>query len=98
MPIFEESRYEDAAVVPVAASDGVFRATIQPELGDVIVEDYTMHRVVEGDQLDQIAYRAYGDPEFWWRIADANTDVLTGFPDDLKPGMLLRIPLLAADF
>lgn len=30
------------------------------------------HDVVEGDRLDLIGARYFGDPELWWRIADAN--------------------------
>lgn len=96
MPIYEESRYEDALVVPVAGSDGVYRATIQAPLGSVEVgEEYTVHRVVEGDRLDLLADRAYGDAEFWWRIADANPEL--DYPDELTPGQLLRIPTLAVE-
>jgi len=97
MPVYDESRYAGSRLAPVAASDGVFRVTIQPALGDPIIDDFTMHLVVEGDSLDRLADRAYGDSEFWWRIADANLDVLLGYPDDLVPGQLLRIPVLAVD-
>ena len=30
------------------------------------------HVVVEGDRLDNLAARHLGDPELFWRIADAN--------------------------
>lgn len=40
------------------------------------------HRVAEGDRLDLIAHRYYGDATAWWRIAGATTvidpDELTG--------------------
>jgi Phage Tail Protein X len=35
------------------------------------------HVVAEGERLDQLAYRYYGDPLLWWRICDANPDVLS---------------------
>jgi nucleoid-associated protein YgaU len=38
------------------------------------------HAVVAGDRLDNIAHRYLGDPELWWRIADAN---LAAHPDEL---------------
>ncbi|MGY2012120.1 LysM peptidoglycan-binding domain-containing protein [Nocardia gipuzkoensis] len=48
------------------------------------------HEVVEGDRLDLIAARWYGDPELWWRIADANP---SAHPDELtgQIGRRLRI-------
>ena len=39
-----------------------------PENFDTIHE----HMVVQGDRLDNIAARYFGDPELFWRIADAN--------------------------
>ncbi|WAZ20014.1 hypothetical protein STRCI_001104 [Streptomyces cinnabarinus] len=52
------------------------------------------HVVVEGERLDLIAGRHYGDPEQFWRIADAHR-VLR--PDELTwtPGRRLRITLPA---
>jgi nucleoid-associated protein YgaU len=47
------------------------------------------HVVAEGERLDQIAAQRLGDPEQWWRIADAN-DALV--PAELEePGTTLRI-------
>lgn len=94
MPIYQDSRYEDAPVVPVAGSDGVFRATIQPFLGEAELGTYTVHQVTAFDTLPQLAADAYGDSELWWRIADANTEL--DYPDELTVGMLLRIPVMTA--
>jgi nucleoid-associated protein YgaU len=49
------------------------------------------HLVVDGDRLDLLAQRYYGDPLLSWRIADANRG------DDparltSEPGRVLRIP------
>jgi nucleoid-associated protein YgaU len=49
------------------------------------------HAVVQGDRLDVLAFRAYRDPEQFWRICDANRAFR---PDDLlEVGRRLRIPL-----
>jgi hypothetical protein len=50
------------------------------------------HTVAAGDRLDTLGARYAGDPEQWWRIADANGAVR---PDDLvkTPGRRLRITL-----
>jgi hypothetical protein len=48
------------------------------------------HSVAGGDRLDTIAARYLGDPELWWRVADAN---VAGHPDELTAivGRRLRI-------
>ena len=50
------------------------------------------HAVVQGDRLDLLAARYLGDPEQWWKIADAN---LTLRPEELvdTPARTLRIAL-----
>ena len=58
-------------------------------------EDLTQvreHVVVDGDRLDLLAARYLGDPEQFWRIADANRALR---PDELteKVGRRLRITL-----
>ena len=50
------------------------------------------HRVVQGDRLDNIAARYFGDPEQFWRLCDANNAVR---PDELLEalGRVLLITL-----
>lgn len=45
-----------------------------------------------GDRLDLIAASTLGDPEAFWRIADANDAIR---PEELtaEPGRILRVPL-----
>ncbi|MDR2929300.1 MAG: LysM peptidoglycan-binding domain-containing protein [Propionibacteriaceae bacterium] len=52
----------------------------------------TKHIVTPGDSLWSIAEQAYGDGEQWWRIAQANPDVLTDTADMLRAGWTLQIP------
>ena len=51
--------------------------------------------VTEGDRLDNLTARALGDPEAFWRIADANNAMN---PDDLtaEPGKSIRVPIPTA--
>ncbi|GLZ48204.1 hypothetical protein Acsp06_43890 [Actinomycetospora sp. NBRC 106375] len=53
------------------------------------------HRVLDGDRLDLIAARYYGDPTASWRIAEANTafdpDALTG-PDAVGSVLVIPVP------
>lgn len=51
------------------------------------------HEVRHGERLDTIAFAVFGDPEQFWRIADANR--ATDLDDLLVVGMRLRITLPA---
>jgi hypothetical protein len=52
------------------------------------------HEVVEGDRLDLVAARWYGDPELWWRIADANP---AAHPDELTATVGRRLRIAAPE-
>jgi nucleoid-associated protein YgaU len=52
---------------------------------------FTTYVVRQGDTLRGIAARVYGNPERWRRIFHANRRLLDS-PNDLVPGMELRIP------
>jgi len=52
----------------------------------------SMHVVRHGDRLDNIADDAYGDPDKWRAIAEANN---LDDPTQLEPGYILIIPPLA---
>lgn len=52
-------------------------------IGDII------HTIMEGDTLTLLAYRYYGEPLYWYLIADIN-NVLNPF--DLSIGVKLIIP------
>jgi nucleoid-associated protein YgaU len=47
-----------------------------------------MYQVTEGETLDWIAYKEYGDASYWRHIA--NTNQLSD-PRDLRPGQILRL-------
>jgi hypothetical protein len=51
-----------------------------------------VHTVTEGERLDNITAQYLGDPEQFWRVADANNAMR---PEDLtaEPGRKLRITL-----
>ncbi len=46
---------------------------------------------VEGDRRDNLAATHLGDPELWWRLADAN-GVVDPAGMTLPPGHRLRVP------
>lgn len=47
---------------------------------------------IEGDTLDAIAFRKYGDSKLWWVIADVNN---IENPLIIEPGTSLLIPKLS---
>jgi hypothetical protein len=48
--------------------------------------------VTDGDRLDLITGRTLGDPEQFWRVADANNAMN---PSELteEPGTIVRVPI-----
>ena len=46
----------------------------------------------DGDRLDLLADRFYGNSDLWWIIVQGNTGVLKGDGVALKAGIELRIP------
>jgi hypothetical protein len=55
------------------------------------------HTVNGGDRLDQLAYKYYGQPLFWWNICDANPEFLSPLaPLDREPVVTARFPVTAS--
>jgi nucleoid-associated protein YgaU len=91
-----KSRYRDARPFSPAdgdrdAFDGVRPRPIGRATG--IVE----HRVQAGDRLDLLARHYYNDDRLWWRIVDANPEIL--YAGDVivgdAPGRVILIPRMA---
>ncbi len=88
------SRYHGIDAATLQAPDGRTIAYLrrrfvpEPERFALLQE----HTVVQGDRLDNIAARYFGDPEQFWRICDANRAIR---PEELTetPGRKLRITL-----
>lgn len=88
------SRYHAVETVRLTVADGrviaykrrrfLPRGETMPLLVEVVV--------TEGDRLDIITARTLGDPEQFWRVADANN---TMNPADLtaEVGRTLRVPI-----
>jgi hypothetical protein len=68
------SRYHGVPTKTFTAPDGrvvvhLARRFLPPADDFSLVRE---HVVVEGDRLDNLAARYLGDPELFWRVADAN--------------------------
>jgi nucleoid-associated protein YgaU len=54
----------------------------------------TNYTVQQGDTLSKIAQQAYGDGNLWPKIYEANKPVIGPNPNLIRPGEVLRIPIL----
>ncbi len=102
----KKSRYKDAK--PFVGENGaqpVFLGHRPREIGPAtgIVE----HRVTEGERLDELAKHYYNEPRLWWRIVDANPEILYGgdlvqrdnypLPTDFNEPLTFELPPIDAD-
>ena len=53
-------------------------------------EKSTSYTVVQGDTIDGIAYKHYGNTQLWWAIMDANPQYQSEI--EIKAGDILCIP------
>lgn len=88
------SRYYNLETVMLTLPDGRVAAykrrrflpqgELMPRLTEVTV--------TEGDRLDLITARTLGDPEHFWRVADAN-NAMNPFDLTAEVGRVLRVPV-----
>jgi len=83
------SRYAKSPVALLDTHRGsiltITAATQQPRM-----INFTYVRTDAADRLDAMAGYLYGDERFWWKIADANPEIMDW--TDLPVGTVLRIP------
>lgn len=65
-----------------------YESTIYPKVTPSDNDLYVI--AVQGDRLDVLANKYYGDPKMWWIIATANN--LNDATLSIEPGKQLRIP------
>jgi hypothetical protein len=88
------SRYANIETAKFVTAEGrevvYLRRRFLPDLRTIIV--LTEHTVTEGDRLDNVTASYLGDPEQFWRVGDANSEMK---PDDLTKeiGRRLNVPL-----
>jgi hypothetical protein len=93
-PFPPNSRYNGIALLTHTMPDGrqvsyLARRFVPPAERFSVL---TVHVVVQGDRLDNLAARYFGDPEQYWKLCDANGAVR---PDELieAVGRALRVTL-----
>ncbi|KAM3090251.1 tail protein X [Phormidesmis sp. 146-35] len=89
MPVKPDSRFANLPLFRVRASDGRDRQVVALRLTKPSALSDRQHQVMQGEAIDLLAHRFYGDARLWWRILDANPAV---YPLDIKAGDRLNLP------
>lgn len=87
--IFPTSRYANSKIVTVQKGTRNV-PVIVPSTAVVFTFNYTFYTFGGQDRVDTIAEAFYGDPKQWWRIGDANPEILDW--SLISPGTKIRIP------
>jgi len=89
MPVQPDSRFANLPLLRVTAPDGRDRQVVALRLTPPPVPSDRQHPVMQGETIDLLAHRLYGDARLWWRILDANPVV---YPLDIQAGDRLNLP------
>lgn len=88
--ISNNSRYVNSTLVTTTNLDGQSAIVITPSEAVAFTFTYSYYVVTGADRIDVIANAYYGDPTLWWRIADANPEIMKW--DQVPSGTVIRIP------
>lgn len=91
--ISNTSRYADGTLGQVrpgrkrAVTTHVYRSfSVDPTI------TYKLYTFKEGDRLDTLATRFFGNPQSWHHIMDINPEIQDAF--SIAPGVVIRIPVV----
>lgn len=92
-PINPNSRYADVERTSIVTADGrtvpYLRRRFLPAVSTMVA--VRTIRVEEGDRLDLLSARLFGDAEQYWRLCDANPTI---YPGDIeRTGETLQVAL-----
>lgn len=88
--IASNSRYATSTVVTVDMPNGTSRLVVLPTAPVASTFNYINHILSSQETIDALAYRYFGDPTQWWRIANANPEIINWV--NPVPGVSIRIP------
>lgn len=86
MAIFKGSRY---VKTPLYSRDGEYVFKIRKRF-DFDISNSLLYEFTEGDTLDGLARRFYGDSQLWWVLLEANSKYRTEI--DIEYGDIVIIP------
>lgn len=90
MSILANSRYVNSTVINVTGPEGNTVQVIVPSPAVSWTFSFTSHTWTDQDTVDLLAWTYYGDPTLWWKIGDANPEIMSWFT--VQPGTVIRIP------
>lgn len=91
MAIYKGSRYEYSTVDYFSTSlDKDDNVVVFYEFSELGLVEYWEHTYVQGERLDQIAYKYYKRPGYWWIIPEYNPSITN--LTKITPGTILKIP------
>jgi hypothetical protein len=93
MAIYDGSRYTNVYVYTDNWEGKEVTAFHNRTINKINNEESYKHTWIEGDRLDILANRYYGDPQHWWFILDANPRFMQ--EHEIQNGDTLFIPSYA---
>ena len=91
MAIYKGSRYEYSTVDYFSTSlEKDDNVVVFYEFSQIGLVEYWEHTYIQGERLDQIAYKYYKRPGYWWIIPEYNPSITN--LNEITPGTKLRIP------
>ena len=88
--ISSDSRYADSVTVNAQNRKGKDIVVITPSRSNAFTFNYVNYVLNSGDRVDLLANAFYNDPTLWWKIADANPEIMDW--TFLPAGKTIRIP------
>jgi phage tail protein X len=83
-----ENRYSDIKIIKTEQGKRYKKTVVYPKMIKTVDDTYII--AIQGDRLDNLAYKYFGDSRLWWIIARAN---YLGKGDLTVPiGKQIRIP------
>ena len=89
MSVFRDSRYTHTSAYVRKVGGFVLSIRNREKFNP---DNFTYYTVIQGDTLDGIAYKKYGNAQLGWAILDANPSYQSEI--DIVPGIILAIPSL----
>jgi hypothetical protein len=90
--IYSDSRYASGKVYRAFDPRNGFPQVGVRRVFPFVSSDYYYYVWVDGDRMDNLAYRITGSSDNWWKIMDYNPEVLD--PYNIAPGTTIRIPIV----
>lgn len=88
--IFSNSRFAGDTLALITDNQGITRNTILLPQPQAVSFTFLTYAWTQLDRIDTLAYRFFGNATLWWRIANANPEIL--YWDIVVPGTQIRIP------